>query len=131
MNDPAAATGISELIYEWTTTSPAIEPEKLDDDLVNAWAAGLADDGLWGNDTLAMNRVSNESSHTHIVLIPLVMIMIFIRLLTRQRFANAYALTELCLGPNLLLKSLFSHSISYYISHLCFLGQRVPFWLWY
>ncbi|KAJ0788338.1 putative SH3 domain-containing protein [Helianthus annuus] len=35
-----------------------MEPESFDDDLVNAWASGLADDGLWGNNTPAMNRVN-------------------------------------------------------------------------
>ncbi|KAK9055297.1 hypothetical protein SSX86_026379 [Deinandra increscens subsp. villosa] len=58
LNDPAIATGISELIYEATKQPPAVEPETFDDDLVNAWAAGLADDGFWGNNTPAMNRVN-------------------------------------------------------------------------
>lgn len=66
MNDPAFATGISELIYEATKPAPAAEPAGFDDDLVNAWATGLADDGLWGNNAPAMNRVSNESSHTNL-----------------------------------------------------------------
>lgn len=57
MRDPAVATGISELIYEATKPAPA-EPDNLDDDLVNAWATGLADDGLWGNNAPAMNRVN-------------------------------------------------------------------------
>ncbi|KAI7757212.1 hypothetical protein M8C21_016195 [Ambrosia artemisiifolia] len=56
MRDPAVATGISELIYEATKPAPA-EPDNLDDDLVNAWATGLADDGLWNN-APAMNRVN-------------------------------------------------------------------------
>ncbi|MED6157629.1 hypothetical protein PIB30_024943 [Stylosanthes scabra] len=34
------------------------EPDGLDDDLVNAWAANLGDDGLWGNNAPAMNRVN-------------------------------------------------------------------------
>lgn len=56
MRDPAVATtGISELIYEVTKPAP-MEPDNLDDDLVNAWATGLADDGLWNN-APAMNRV--------------------------------------------------------------------------
>ncbi|KAJ0917986.1 putative SH3 domain-containing protein [Helianthus annuus] len=57
-NDPVLANGISELIYEATKQSRAMEPESFDDDLVNAWASGLADDGLWGNNTPAMNRVN-------------------------------------------------------------------------
>ncbi|GJU93816.1 SH3 domain-containing protein [Tanacetum coccineum] len=56
MRDAAVATGISELIYEATKPAPA-EPDNLDDDLVNAWATGLADDGLWNN-APAMNRVN-------------------------------------------------------------------------
>ncbi|KAJ0746481.1 putative SH3 domain-containing protein [Helianthus annuus] len=57
-NDPVLANGISELIYEATKQSRAMESESFDDDLVNAWASGLADDGLWGNNTPAMNRVN-------------------------------------------------------------------------
>ncbi|KAL8225600.1 hypothetical protein R6Q57_018157 [Mikania cordata] len=56
MKDPAVSTGISELIYEATKPAP-VEPENLDDDLVNAWATGLADDGLWNN-APAMNRIN-------------------------------------------------------------------------
>lgn len=56
LNDPAVATGISELIYESTKSAPA-EPDELDDDLVNAWAANLGDDGLWDKNAPAMNRV--------------------------------------------------------------------------
>ncbi|GLT97448.1 hypothetical protein SLE2022_150130 [Rubroshorea leprosula] len=49
LSDPAVATGISELIYE---SKPApVEPDTLDDDLVNAWAANLGD-------APAMNRVN-------------------------------------------------------------------------
>jgi len=33
------------------------EPDTLDDDLVNDWAANLGDDGLWGNNALAMTGV--------------------------------------------------------------------------
>ncbi|KAI3782318.1 hypothetical protein L2E82_12360 [Cichorium intybus] len=59
MNDPVhVATGISELIYEATKPAYAMEPENFDDDLVNAWATGLADDAMWGNNALAMNRVN-------------------------------------------------------------------------
>lgn len=55
LSDPAVATGISDLIYE---SKPAPdEPDSLDDDLVNAWAANLGDDGLLGNNVPAMNRV--------------------------------------------------------------------------
>lgn len=57
MNDPAVATGISELIYETTKETP-VDPDSLDDDLVNAWAANLGDDGLWGKNAPAMNRVN-------------------------------------------------------------------------
>ncbi|XP_043716144.1 uncharacterized protein LOC122664410 [Telopea speciosissima] len=56
LNDPAVATGISDLVYESKTT-PA-EPDALDDDLVNAWAANLGDDSLLGNNAMAMNRVN-------------------------------------------------------------------------
>lgn len=56
LSDPAVATGISDLIYE-SKPPPAAEPDTLDDDLVNAWAANLGDDGLWGNNAPAMNRV--------------------------------------------------------------------------
>ncbi|XP_019051758.1 PREDICTED: uncharacterized protein LOC104588833 [Nelumbo nucifera] len=56
LNDPAVATGISDLVYESKRT-PA-EPDTLDDDLVNAWAANLGDDSLWSNNATAMNRVN-------------------------------------------------------------------------
>ncbi|KAJ0029921.1 hypothetical protein Pint_13924 [Pistacia integerrima] len=56
LSDPAVATGISDLIYESAKPAPA-EPDTLDDDLVNAWAANLGDDGLLGNNAPAMNRV--------------------------------------------------------------------------
>lgn len=52
LSDPAVATGISDLIYESSKTPAAAEPDALDDDLVNAWAANL------GDDTPAMNRVN-------------------------------------------------------------------------
>ncbi|OVA12087.1 Src homology-3 domain [Macleaya cordata] len=57
LNDPAVATGISDLVYE-TTKETHKEPDALDDDLVNAWAANLGDDGLWGNNAPAMSRVN-------------------------------------------------------------------------
>ncbi|KAJ7973662.1 SH3 domain-containing protein [Quillaja saponaria] len=56
LSDPAVATGISDLVYE-SKLAPA-EAETLDDDLVNAWAANLGDDGLWGNNAPAKNRVN-------------------------------------------------------------------------
>lgn len=56
LSDPAVATGISDLIYE-SKPAPA-EPDALDDDLVNIWAANLGDDGLLGNNAPAMNRVN-------------------------------------------------------------------------
>ncbi|XP_022926171.1 uncharacterized protein LOC111433357 isoform X1 [Cucurbita moschata] len=56
LSDPAVATGISDLIYE---SKPATnEPDALDDDLVNAWAANLGDDGLLGSSAPAMSRVN-------------------------------------------------------------------------
>ncbi|CAN0901327.1 TSET complex member tstB [Linum grandiflorum] len=57
LSDPAVvATGISDLVYE---SKPApIESDGLDDDLVNAWAANLGDDGLMGNSAPAMSRVN-------------------------------------------------------------------------
>ncbi|XP_073043882.1 uncharacterized protein [Primulina eburnea] len=69
LNDPAVATGISDLIYETTRTripdliyektrNMSVEQDVLDDDLVNAWAANLGDDGLLGNNAPAMNRVN-------------------------------------------------------------------------
>ncbi|KAL2533342.1 SH3 domain-containing protein [Abeliophyllum distichum] len=69
LSDPAVATGISDLIYETTKTRMSdlipettqrkqSEPDGLDDDLVNAWAANLGDDGLLGNNAPAMNRVN-------------------------------------------------------------------------
>ncbi|XP_058732166.1 uncharacterized protein LOC131603757 isoform X3 [Vicia villosa] len=58
LSDPAVATGISDLMYESSKSPAAAEPDDLDDDLVNAWAANLGDDGLWGNNAPAMNRVN-------------------------------------------------------------------------
>ncbi|KAL0734398.1 hypothetical protein Bca4012_010608 [Brassica carinata] len=56
--DPTVvATGISDLIYESTQPAPAASNSSgLDDDLVNAWAANLGDDGLLGNNAPAMSR---------------------------------------------------------------------------
>ncbi|XP_074285302.1 uncharacterized protein LOC141610898 [Silene latifolia] len=56
LSDPAVATGISDLIYESKETPT--ETDGLDDDLVNAWATNLGDDGLLGKDAPAMNRVN-------------------------------------------------------------------------
>ncbi|KAH0972245.1 hypothetical protein GBA52_024401 [Prunus armeniaca] len=58
LSDPAVAIGISDhLIYE---SKPAAEAsDMLDDDLVNAWAANLGDDGLLGNNAPAMRRVTS------------------------------------------------------------------------
>nr|AAD15528.1 unknown protein [Arabidopsis thaliana] len=60
--DPAVvATGISDLIYESTQPAPAASNSSgLDDDLVNAWAANLGDDGLLGNNAPAMSRKWNS-----------------------------------------------------------------------
>ncbi|TMX04364.1 hypothetical protein EJD97_009445 [Solanum chilense] len=55
LSDPAVATGISDLMYESTNTKAA-EPESIDDDLVNFWAANLGDDSL--NNAPAINRVN-------------------------------------------------------------------------
>ncbi|KAF2613848.1 hypothetical protein F2Q70_00008117 [Brassica cretica] len=59
--DPTVvATGISDLIYESTQPAPAaLNSSGLDDDLVNAWAANLGDDGLLGNNAPAMSRVND------------------------------------------------------------------------
>ncbi|KAB1212014.1 hypothetical protein CJ030_MR5G025398 [Morella rubra] len=56
LSDPAVATGISDLVYEFKPV--AAEPDALDDDLVNAWAANLGDDDLLGNNAPAMSRVN-------------------------------------------------------------------------
>lgn len=56
LNDPAVATGISDLIYD-SKPAAADDLDGLDDDLVNAWAANLGDDGLLGNNAPAMSRV--------------------------------------------------------------------------
>lgn len=42
-------------MYE--TKATPTESDGLDDDLVNAWAANLGDDGLLGKNAPAMNRV--------------------------------------------------------------------------
>nr|KAJ0226210.1 hypothetical protein LSAT_V11C100003760 [Lactuca sativa] len=58
MRDVAVSTGISELLYESIKPAAVESDNNLDDDLVNAWATGLADDGLWGSNAPAMNRVN-------------------------------------------------------------------------
>ncbi|WOL18057.1 hypothetical protein Cni_G26850 [Canna indica] len=55
LNDPAVATGISDLVYELKETRK--EPETIDPELAMAWAAGL-EDGLWGNNVPAMEKVN-------------------------------------------------------------------------
>ena len=54
LNDPAVATGISDLVYESKETHK--ELGSIDPDLAMAWAAGL-DDGAWESNAPAMNRV--------------------------------------------------------------------------
>ncbi|XP_058109282.1 uncharacterized protein LOC131252645 isoform X2 [Magnolia sinica] len=56
LNDPAVATGISDLVYESKAT-PKESSNSIDADLASAWAAQL-DDGLWENNAPAMNRVN-------------------------------------------------------------------------
>ncbi|KAM0953447.1 putative SH3 domain-containing protein [Dioscorea sansibarensis] len=55
LNDPAVATGISDLVYESNATRK--EPDYIDPELAMAWAAGL-DDGLLGSNAPAMDRVN-------------------------------------------------------------------------
>eukprot|EP00268_Persea_americana_P024878 TRINITY_DN24260_c1_g1_i6.p1 TRINITY_DN24260_c1_g1~~TRINITY_DN24260_c1_g1_i6.p1 ORF type:complete len:873 (+),score=198.29 TRINITY_DN24260_c1_g1_i6:1545-4163(+) len=55
LNDPAVATGISELIYESKDTHEG--QGTIDSDLANAWAAQL-DDGMWETNAPAVNRVN-------------------------------------------------------------------------
>ncbi|XP_023759555.2 uncharacterized protein LOC111907971 [Lactuca sativa] len=58
MRDVVVSTWISELLYESIKPSAMESNNNLDDDLVNAWATGLVDDGLWGSNAPAMNRVN-------------------------------------------------------------------------
>lgn len=58
LNDPAVATGISDLVYELKEPSKKESSYAIDPDLANAWAANLEDD-FWGNNAPAMSRVSN------------------------------------------------------------------------
>ncbi|KAM0948360.1 putative SH3 domain-containing protein [Dioscorea sansibarensis] len=55
LNDPAVATGISDLVYESNVTHK--EHNSIDPELAMAWAAGL-DDGLLGSNAPAMDRVN-------------------------------------------------------------------------
>lgn len=55
LNDPAVATGISDLVYESKDTPK--ESDSIDPDLAMAWAANL-EDGAWENSAPAMNRVN-------------------------------------------------------------------------
>ncbi|KAJ6826740.1 uncharacterized protein M6B38_370515 [Iris pallida] len=55
LNDPAVATGISDLVYE--STDSRKDSNSIDPDLAMAWAANL-DDGAWENSAPAMNRVN-------------------------------------------------------------------------
>lgn len=55
LNDPAVATGISDLIYESKAQLP--ETSSIDPDLAMAWAANLGD-GMWESNAPAMDRVS-------------------------------------------------------------------------
>ncbi|CAH1432756.1 unnamed protein product [Lactuca virosa] len=56
MRDVTVAIGISELLYESIKPAAVESDNNLDDDMVNAWATGLADDGLWGSNSPAVNR---------------------------------------------------------------------------
>ncbi|PKA51999.1 DEAD-box ATP-dependent RNA helicase ISE2, chloroplastic [Apostasia shenzhenica] len=55
LNDPAVATGISDLIYESKATPKG--PDSIDPDLAMAWAANLGD-GMWESNAPAMDRVN-------------------------------------------------------------------------
>lgn len=55
LNDPAVATGISDLVYESKEAPP--EANSIDPDLAMAWAANLGD-GMWESDAPAMDRVN-------------------------------------------------------------------------
>ncbi|THU53595.1 hypothetical protein C4D60_Mb10t16080 [Musa balbisiana] len=62
LNDPAVATGISDLVYgisELVYESKEAEKESdaIDPELAMAWAAGL-EDGLWGKNAPAMEKVN-------------------------------------------------------------------------
>ncbi|CAN6454241.1 unnamed protein product [Victoria cruziana] len=55
LNDPAVATGISDLIYESKVKQP--KEESGDADFVNIWATNM-EDGEWGSSAPAINRVN-------------------------------------------------------------------------
>ncbi|XP_072974813.1 uncharacterized protein [Typha angustifolia] len=55
LNDPAVATGISDLVYESKEVHK--EPNTIDPELAMAWAAGL-DDDMWGNNAPAIDKVN-------------------------------------------------------------------------
>ncbi|WOL02023.1 hypothetical protein Cni_G10742 [Canna indica] len=58
MNDPAVATGISDLVYETKEDhKESEESNAIDPELAMAWAAGL-EDGLLGNNAPAMEKVN-------------------------------------------------------------------------
>ncbi|KAI0502106.1 hypothetical protein KFK09_017052 [Dendrobium nobile] len=55
LNDPAVATGISDLVYESKAQLP--ETSSIDPDLAMAWAANLGN-GIWESNAPAMDRVN-------------------------------------------------------------------------
>ncbi|XP_031487548.1 uncharacterized protein LOC116255737 isoform X2 [Nymphaea colorata] len=55
LNDPAVATGISDLVYESKVKQP--KQESGDADFVNIWATNM-EDGEWGSSAPAINRVN-------------------------------------------------------------------------
>ncbi|XP_020250427.1 uncharacterized protein LOC109827820 [Asparagus officinalis] len=57
LNDPAVATGISELVYESKEHEEPESSDSIDPDLAMAWAAGLDDDG-WESNAPAVTRVN-------------------------------------------------------------------------
>ncbi|XP_078427619.1 SH3 domain-containing protein isoform X2 [Wolffia australiana] len=57
LNDPAVATGISDLVYQLKETPKKEQLYSIDPDLANAWAANLEDD-FWSSNAPAMSRVN-------------------------------------------------------------------------
>ncbi|CAL9099513.1 unnamed protein product [Musa textilis] len=62
LNDPAVATGISDLVYGiselvYESKEAVKESDAIDPELAMAWAAGL-EDGLWGKNAPAMEKVN-------------------------------------------------------------------------
>ncbi|KAG1365847.1 hypothetical protein COCNU_12G008470 [Cocos nucifera] len=55
LNDPAVATGISDLVYESKETPK--EADTIDPDLAMAWVTGL-EDSAWGSNVPAMEKVN-------------------------------------------------------------------------